>query len=229
MAGRKSCKYTEQLQAVMDKTKKDIILIGGGGHCKSCIEVLESTNKYNIIGILDLPSELGKKVLDYEVIGNDDDYEKFKTQGCSFLVTAGQIKSAKLRKQIFDQLVELGADIATVIADSSRVSKYATIGRGTILMHNSFVNAGVEIGENCIINTGAVVEHDVKVEQHSHISTTAVINGDCRVGEEVFIGSGSCISNGIVIGDQVVIGAGSTVTNNITAAGIFVGSPAKKI
>ena len=29
---------------------RDIILIGGGGHCKSCIDVIEMTNKYNIIG-----------------------------------------------------------------------------------------------------------------------------------------------------------------------------------
>ena len=28
---------------------RDIILIGGGGHCKSCIYVIEMTNKYNII------------------------------------------------------------------------------------------------------------------------------------------------------------------------------------
>lgn len=68
----------------MEETKKNIILIGGGGHCKSCIEVIESTGKYNIVGVLDLPSELGKKILNYEVIGNDDDYLKYKTQGCCF-------------------------------------------------------------------------------------------------------------------------------------------------
>ena len=29
--------------------KKQIILIGAGGHCKSCIDVLESENKFEII------------------------------------------------------------------------------------------------------------------------------------------------------------------------------------
>jgi len=34
---------------------KPIILIGGGGHCLSCIDVIEQTGLYQIIGILDLP------------------------------------------------------------------------------------------------------------------------------------------------------------------------------
>ena len=41
--------------------KKKIILIGAGGHAESCIDVIESTNKYEIIGLV-AKSELGKKV-----------------------------------------------------------------------------------------------------------------------------------------------------------------------
>ncbi|MBI4309254.1 MAG: acetyltransferase, partial [Candidatus Omnitrophica bacterium] len=33
--------------------KKNLILIGGGGHCKSCIDVIESENKFKIAGIVD--------------------------------------------------------------------------------------------------------------------------------------------------------------------------------
>ena len=35
--------------------KKSIVLIGGGGHCKACIDVIEVEGKYNIIGIIDVP------------------------------------------------------------------------------------------------------------------------------------------------------------------------------
>ncbi len=34
--------------------KKQIILIGDGGHCKSCIEVIESTNEFSIAGVIDI-------------------------------------------------------------------------------------------------------------------------------------------------------------------------------
>ena len=32
---------------------QDIVLVGGGGHCKSVIDVIESEVKFNIIGIID--------------------------------------------------------------------------------------------------------------------------------------------------------------------------------
>lgn len=213
----------------MTLDKKNIILIGGGGHCKSCIEVIESTGLYHIKGILDLPQELGKRVLDYEVIGNDNDIEKFHSEGNCFLVTAGQIKSAQLRKKLFERLIKINAEIVTVIASTARVSVNSKIGKGTIIMHNSFVNAGAEIGENCIINSASVIEHDVKIGNQTHISTRTVINGDCKVGSGTFIGSGTCISNGVRIGDNIVIGAGSLVIRDVDEKGIYAGNPAKKL
>ena len=41
--------------------KEKIVLIGGGGHCHSVIDVLEQTNKYEIIGIVDIKKNIGKK------------------------------------------------------------------------------------------------------------------------------------------------------------------------
>lgn len=212
----------------MNKIRKNIVLIGGGGHCKSCIEVIESTQDYNIMGILDLPSELGKRVLNYEVIGNDDDYQKFSEMGYCFLITVGQIKSANLRKKIYNKLTAINAEIETVIASTAKVSKYAVLSRGTIVMHHSFVNAGVTIGQNCIVNTGCILEHDVTVKDHCHISTASIVNGNCSIGSESFIGSGACISNGVQISNNIVIGAGSLVLNNIEHPGTYFGTPVEQ-
>lgn len=213
----------------MMPSKKNIVLIGGGGHCKSCIDVIESTGLYNIKGILDLPSEFGKKVLNYSVIGNDDNIEKYHLEGDCFIITAGQIKSASLRKKLFERLIKINAQIETIVASTARVSVYSKIGKGTIVMHHTLVNADAEIGENCIINSSSTIEHDVKIGNHSHISTNSVVNGDCKIGSENFIGSGSCISNGVEIGNNVVVGAGSLVVKNLSESGIYIGNPVFKI
>ena len=213
----------------MDKNKKNIILIGGGGHCKSCIEVIESTGLYHIKGILDLPLELGKKVLNYKVIGDDKDYEKYQQQGFSFVITAGQVKSAGLRKRIYEQLVSINADIETVIAPTATISKYSYIGKGCMIMHHSIINADAVVGENCIVNSASVIEHDVTLGNHVHISTNVVVNGDCKIGSETFVGSATCISNGVKIGNQIVIGAGSLVITDIKEEGIYVGIPVRKV
>lgn len=213
----------------MDSEKKNIVLVGGGGHCKSCIDVIESTGKYNIVGVLDLPSELGKKVLNYEVIGTDDDYVKFRDLNCVFLITAGQIESFGVRKKIFQALNEINAPIETIISTSATVSMHSKVGKGSIIMHHCIVNAGADIGENCIINNASIIEHDVEIGNHTHISTNAVINGDCMIGNETFIGSGSCVRNGVQIRDEIVIGAGSLVISDVSESGIYVGTPVHKI
>lgn len=98
--------------------KNKLILVGGGGHCKSCIDVIEEEGHYEIVGILDIPSKKGSQILGYEIIGNDDDYEKFHQQGCTFLITVGQIKTATLRKNIFEKLIKINANFATIVAPS---------------------------------------------------------------------------------------------------------------
>ena len=213
----------------MLSNKKNIILVGGGGHCKSCIEIINSTGKYHIAGILDLPSELGKKILGVKVIGNDDDYSKFHEQENVFFITVGQIKNAELRKRIFQNLKAIRAKIETIIAPTAYVSETAKIGEGSIVMHKTFINNGVNIGSNNIINTGAILEHDVLIGNHNHISTGAIINGDSSIGNENFIGSGANISNNIKIGNQTVIGSGSVIIRNINKTGVYVGNPVRKI
>ena len=68
------------------KTRENIILVGGGGHCKSCIDVIEQEGKYEIKGILDLPEKKGQNILAYKIIGNDDDISDYAKQGYNFLI-----------------------------------------------------------------------------------------------------------------------------------------------
>ena len=204
--------------------KKNLILIGGGGHCKSVIDVAESAG-YTILGILDRPEEVGKKVLAYEVIGVDDDIPQYVDKA-EFVITVGFIKDSSLRIKLYNKVIQAGGKLATLIASTAYVSQYAKIGQGTVVMHQAFVNAGAEIGENVIINTFANVEHDAYVGNQCHISTGVMVNGDCKVSDNCFIGSQSVLSNAISICPDVVVGAGSFVRKSILQTGIYSGNPA---
>lgn len=204
--------------------QRNLILIGGGGHCKSVIDVAESAG-YNILGILDMPEDIGKSVLDYKVIGTDDDIPQFVDKA-EFIITVGFIKSPAIRMRIFDKVREAGGKLATIIASTAHVSRYASLGEGTVVMHQAVVNAGAKIGENCIINTFCNIEHDAVIGDQCHISTGTMVNGDCKVGKTCFIGSQSVLANGISICDDVIVGAGSLVRKNILKPGIYSGNPA---
>jgi len=166
-----------------------IILVGGGGHCRAVIDVIEQEGIYDIAGIIDQPQKKGKNVLGYSVIGSDDEIPHLAKDGYYFIVTVGHIKSPKIRIEIFKQIEQHTDKIATIVSPLAYVSSHAKIAKGTVIMHHVLVNAGASIGKNCIINTKALVEHDAVVENHCHISTGAIINGGTIVKEGTFFGS----------------------------------------
>lgn len=206
---------------------KPLILVGGGGHCKSVIDVAESAG-YVIEGILDRPEEVGKTVLGYEVIGTDDDMVKY-AETAVFIVTVGQIKSPELRIKLHRMLDELRCHLATIIAPTAFVSKHAVIGEGSVIMHHAFVSADSKVGKGCIINTASTIEHEAVIGNYCHISTGAVVNGAAIIGDESFVGSKSVINQCVTIGKRVVIGAGSVVITDLPDNSIAVGVPAKPI
>ena len=189
--------------------KKPLILVGGGGHCKSVIDVAESAG-YTILGILDKPEEVGKQVLAYRVIGTDDDISQYVDKA-EFVITVGQIKSSAIRHKIADRIENAGGKLATIIASDATVSKYATIGEGTVILHKCVVNADAKIGKNCIINTMANIEHEVEIGDFCHISTGVMVNGMTKVGTDTFIGSGSVLYNCIEVPNDSIIPAGTIV------------------
>ena len=210
-------------------TKKEIILIGGGGHCKSCIEVITSTDEYTIAGIVDVKEKVGTTILGYPIIGSDEDLPQLKEKYNVALVTVGQIKTSTIRKKIFEALTALEFELPAIVAKSAVVSEFSKLAPGTIVMHQAMVNANTSIGKNCIINSKALIEHDCVVGNHTHISTNATLNGEVKVGNDCFVGSNSSFLNGVTVGDEVIIGINSVIVNNISEKGTYWGSPIQKI
>ena len=191
---------------------KNIILIGGGGHCKSVIDVIEQEDKFKIAGIIDNPELLNTEILGYPVIGNDDDLATLAKRYKYALITVGQIKSSLLRVRLFNLATKAGFTLASIISPNAYVSKYASIGNGVVIMHHAIVNASVSIGDNCIINSKALIEHDCLISKHCHISTNATINGGVTVESGCFVGSSATTKELITISENSFIKAGSLIT-----------------
>jgi sugar O-acyltransferase (sialic acid O-acetyltransferase NeuD family) len=208
---------------------KKIILIGGGGHCMSCIDTILSTDQFSIEGILEADAKKNKNLLGISLLGDDQMIPALVLQGMHFLIAVGQVKSAEIRIRLYNSVRSAGGVLATVLASNATVSRFSRIGEGTIVMQQALIAPGVTIGVNCIINNKALLEHHSVIGDHCHISTGALVNGDCKIGDGVFIGSGAIINQGIEIGENVVIGSGTVVNRSIKEPGIYAGNPAKKI
>jgi len=169
----------------MDK----IILIGGGGHCKSVIDVIEREGRFHIAGIIDQKNNIGKNVLGYKIVASDSDLDLFSKKYVYALITIGQIKNPDKRVELFNLAKKIGFKIPVVVSPRAYVSKYAVVNEGTIIMHDALVNSGAKVGRNCIVNSKALIEHDANIGDNCHISTGAIVNGGANVSKGSFLGS----------------------------------------
>ena len=188
--------------------KPKLILIGGGGHCKSCIDVIEQENKFIIAGIVDINTSISD-LLGYSLLGDDDDLAKLKLNYDYALITIGQLKTPAIRVRLLDYAKSLGFKLPAIISPRAYVSNHAKIGNGTIIMHDVLINAGVIVGDNCIINTKSLIEHDAVIENNCHISTGAIINGGVIVRQGSFVGSNAVTKESVKTNEKDFIKAGS--------------------
>jgi sugar O-acyltransferase (sialic acid O-acetyltransferase NeuD family) len=189
--------------------RPQIILIGAGGHCRACIDVIEQEGRFTIAGVIDRSSSGEENVLGYPLIGTDDHLPALRKKYSFAFVAVGQIKSPAVRIQLFDQLKSLSFELPVILSPRAYVSKHAKVGDGTIVMHDALINASASVGENCIINSKALIEHDAIVGSHCHISTGAIVNGGVRVGAGTFFGSNAVSLHGVSIPEGSIVPAGS--------------------
>ncbi len=182
---------------------KKIVLIGGGLHSVSCIDVLLTRNIFKISNIVD------KRVFKFEnyKIISEKDFRKKKIKGKNLHISIGQLKLGNLRGNLFKYYKSKGCKFPKIIASTSYVSKQSFIDEGTILFHRTVINKNATIRKNCIINTGAIIEHDVTIEDNVHIAPGAIILGNVKIGKNSFIGSGSIIKQNKIIKKNTIIPA----------------------
>jgi sugar O-acyltransferase (sialic acid O-acetyltransferase NeuD family) len=195
--------------------KSELILIGAGGHSRSCIDTIEQEGKYKIGGLVGLSQEVGSSLFGYEVLATDCELGELAKQFQFAFVALGQIHSPESRIRLYDESIAAGFVLPSIIASSAYVSPHAKVGLGTIVMQGAILNAGVVIGNNCIINTRALIEHDSLVSDHCHISTGVILNGNTSIGRGSFIGSGSVIKEGVSVGAGSLVGMGLALRHNL--------------
>jgi sugar O-acyltransferase (sialic acid O-acetyltransferase NeuD family) len=209
--------------------KEKIILIGGGGHCKSVIDTIESESRFEIAGIVDLPGKLHEKILGYEIFANDSEIPGLAAEYKYFFIALGLIRDFRPRLNMFEKLKALGCTLPVIISPKAYVSPHTTIAQGTLIMPFAFINAGVSIGANCIVNTSSIIEHDTIIGSNNHISTGCVVNGTCTIGDNNFLGTNATLLNNLIIGSNNLIGASSVIVKNVGDGLKLFGNPATVI
>lgn len=208
----------------------DIILIGGGGHCKSVIDSIIKSKTYNIVGILDLPDKVEEEILGISIIGTDDQLEYYYKNGVKYaFLTVGSIGNVSLRRRLYTAALNIGYDFPSIIDNTAIVSDNVKIGCGSFIGKGVIINSDSIIGNHCIINTGAIIEHDCYIGDFCHIAPGATLSGSVTIGENSHIGTNSTVIQNVRIGENTLIGAGSVVIRNIGDNTKAYGNPCREV
>ena len=209
---------------------KKILLIGGGGHCKSVLDSIIELNEYDEIGIIDRKENIGDIIMGIPVIGCDDDLPKLYDCGynCAF-VTIGSIGNPTLRIKLFNYVESIGFEMPNIIDPSAKVSKYAKLDKGIFIGKQVIVNACTIISRGVIVNSGSIVEHDCKIGEFVHIAPGVVLGGDVKIGQKTHIGLNTTVKQQISIGSNTTVGMGSVVLENLEDGILAFGYPCKQV
>ena len=209
-------------------SKPDIVLVGGGGHCKVVISILKKLDTFKITGISDLKENLGKEVLGIETRYTDDQLEELHDKGIKYaFVTLGSVGNPDNRIRLFEKLKQIGFEIPVIISKDAIVDESVETEEGTVIMPGAIINPGAKIGKNCIINTGAIIDHDCMIGDHVHIAPGVTLSGSVKIGSGSHIGTGASVIHGVEIGSRAIVGAGSVVVNTIQDNKKVMGVPAR--
>lgn len=203
---------------------KKLLLIGGGGHCRSVLDTLTELNIFDEIGIVDK----SLKSSNLNIVGTDNDLPDLFENGWKYaFITVGSIGNTDSRRTLYLQAQNIGFEFPIIVDKSAIVSRNAQIGEGTFIGKRVVVNTESVIGTCGIINTGAIIEHDCKLGDFVHIAPGTTICGEGKIGNDSHIGAGSSVRQQISIGENCLIGVGSAVVSDIPDNSIAYGNPCK--
>jgi sugar O-acyltransferase (sialic acid O-acetyltransferase NeuD family) len=194
---------------------------GAGGHGKVVAAQWQSRRGGEPPAFADMQKPCGTRVGSFEVRWSS----LHDILGRQVLITIGDNSR---RRALQEEAASAGLPFATFVADEHSYFASAP-GVGAMILAGAVVNADAVIGDGTIVNTHAIVEHDCHIGAFVHLSPGACVAGGCRIGDGVWIGSNATVIPELVIAEGTVIGAGSTVVRPITEAGIYAGTPARRI
>lgn len=195
---------------------RSVIIIGAGGHGKVVADIAQLSG-LKVVGFAD-DVVTGEPLPDLPVLYRIADIP----DGSTIILGIGDNQA---RRRIAESLAPRVL-FATIIHHTCTVSKYATIGEGSVLMPGAVVKAVTTIGNHVILNTNCAIGHDCVIGNYVHVGPGANVSGNVQIGDGVLIGVGSCIIPGVRIGAGSIIGAGSVVVHDVPDGVTAYGVPA---
>lgn len=202
-----------------------IVVVGGGGHAKVCIESLLAAGA-RVDYCVGAPGSSGT-CAGVPVLPGDEHLERLAREGYRRAFPA--IGDNARRVRLAGDVRTLGYELVNAVHPRATVSSSARLGAGVAVMAGAVVNAEASIGDLAIINTGATVDHDCVIGLAAHVAPNSALAGNVTIGEGTFMGIGCRAVPERTIGSWSIVGAGAVVVHDLGDHITAVGVPARPL
>lgn len=205
-----------------------IVVIGGGGHAKVLINVIQKLRNFQIVGYVD-HRDFGN-LSGVQYLGNDDFlYDLVNKKITSAALGVGQVHLTDKRNEIINRIKELGFKFPFILSPDAVINKNVIIEDGVHVFDGVVINCDSIIRDFSIINTNSTIEHDCIIGKFCHIASGATLSGGVEIGDNSMIGSNAVVVQYKKITKNTLIGSGGVVINDILESGTYVGNPVRKV
>jgi sugar O-acyltransferase (sialic acid O-acetyltransferase NeuD family) len=211
---------------------KKIVILGTGGNCIDILDTLLDINDwqgvaaYECIGFLDdNPAKWNQSFYGIPVLGPLATAREISE--CSFVFGIGSISNFWKRADILAGMGVPDQRFETVVHPTASVSRFATLGIGTVVFQHVTITSGARIGRHVYILPNSIISHDDRIGDFTCIAGGVCISGNVQVGPGCYLGTNATIKDGVQVGEACLIGMGSVVLQDVPDNSIVVGNPAR--
>jgi sugar O-acyltransferase (sialic acid O-acetyltransferase NeuD family) len=206
------------------------VIIGGGGHGRVIIDIVEKAAELKLVGIIDAQLPIGERILGYEVIGREKDLPQLiaerRIRGVVIAIGDNWVRS---QVATLMQSLSLRLEFPNAVHPAAQLAKGVRLGRGNVIMAGCVINSNATIGDFCILNTNCSVDHDSRVGDFASFAPNACAGGNVTVGDYSAVCLGANIVHRCTIGAHTVVGAGATVLGDLPSRVVAYGTPARAV
>lgn len=200
--------------------KKQVLIVGA---YHEMIELCESCG-YEVVGIFD--NKYKDEYYGAKIIGTDADAENLYKQYGDIPVVVTPYMPV-LRERLVKMYFTIGYKFATIISPEARISKFSTIGEGSVIQAGVNIAANTHVGRFSKLNTLCNIMHDNEIGDFVTVSPNAVTLGYVRIENHAFLGANCTILPHLKIGEGATVGAAAVVTKDVLPREVVKGNPAK--
>jgi sugar O-acyltransferase (sialic acid O-acetyltransferase NeuD family) len=208
---------------------KKLILVGAGETAQTIFQYFAASKDFDVVSfcverqyieasrIFDLP------VISYEEVVSSP--QRFKDH--YFFVAVSYTDMNRVRERFFNELKQLGLNLASHVHPSSFIGPDVTVGENCLVYDKCSINYKVRIGDNSTICSGSVISHSSVIGCNVFIAPNTSVGGFSSIGNNAFIGIGAIVSDMKSVAPFAILSAGAVLFENASAPNIYKGNPAR--